>query len=91
MTERAEDLTEEEVVVKPSLTTQEFGVVLGCLIAASERQALPKQRESYLELADKLRDAQWDMLGPMPVQKGMTIVNQILAVEKATAAQLRDS
>ena len=84
MTERA-----EKVMVNLSLSIEEFGTILGCLSAAAERGGVDQLRAAYVELPDKLRDAQRDMLGPMPVAEGMSIVREIQDLEKATVAQLR--
>ncbi len=84
MTERA-----EKVMVNLSLSIEEFGTILGCLGAAAERAVADQLRVAYVELADKLRDAQRDMLGPMSVAEGMSIVREIQDLEKATVAQLR--
>ncbi len=84
MTERA-----EKVMVNLSLSIEEFGTILGCLSAAAERAVADQLRVAYVELADKLRDAQRDMLGPMSVAEGMSIVREIQDLEKATVAQLR--
>ena len=84
MTERA-----EKVMVDLSLSIEEFGTILGCLSAAAERAVADQLRVAYVELADKLRDAQRDMLGPMSVAEGMSIVREIQDLEKATVAQLR--
>ena len=84
MTERA-----EKVMVNLSLSIEEFGTILGCLSAAAERAVVDQLRVAYVELADKLRDAQRDMLGPMSVAEGMSIVREIQDLEKATVAQLR--
>ncbi len=84
MTERA-----EQVMVNLSLSIEEFGTILGCLSSAAERAVAGQQRVAYVELADQLRDAQRDMLGPMSVAEGMGIVRAIQDFEKATVAKLR--
>ena len=81
MTERA-----EKVKVDLSLSIEEFGTILGCLSAAAEQATVGV---TYLELADKLRDAQRAMLGPMSVAEGMSIVREIQDLENATVAELR--
>lgn len=84
MTERA-----EQVVVNLTLSLNEFAMILGCVSAAGERSFSTDQSVAYVELADKLRDAQREMLGPMSVGEGMSIVREIQDVEKATIHQLR--
>lgn len=86
MTERA-----EKARVTLILAPEEFGMLLGCLALAVERSTVPDQRVSYIELSDKLRDAQREMLGPMSVAEGMSIVNEIQEMEKTTVVQLRQA
>ena len=84
MTERAED-----VRVTLSLSPEDFGTVLGCVGLAAERSIETSSRIKYMELADKLRDAQREMLGPMSVAEGMGIVREIQDTEGETLASLR--
>ena len=83
MTERA-----EQVRVTLSLSPEEFGTLLGCVGSAAERAMETNHRIAFMELADRLRDAQREMLGPMSVAEGMGIVREIQDMEKETLASL---
>ncbi len=80
----------EQGTVTLSLSTDEFGVLLGCVSSAEERSTDPDRRSTFIDLADKLREAQRDMLGPMSVAEGMGVVTAIRDTERDTVAFLRE-
>ena len=86
MTERAEKAA---VTLTITLTPEEVGTLLGCLGFAVERSTVDDRQVIYMELADRMRDAQRDMLGPMSVAEGMAVVREVQDIEKATVAHLR--
>ena len=86
MTERA-----EQVKVALSLSPEEFGILLGCVGSAAERSTEMDRRVHFMELADSLRDAQRDMLGPMSVAEGMGVVREIQDTEQDTLVSLREA
>ncbi len=86
MTERAEKAA---VTLTITLTPEEVGTLLGCLGFAAERSTVDDRQVIYMELADRMRDAQRDMLGPMSVAEGMAVVREVQDIEKATVAHLR--
>ncbi len=85
MTERA-----EQAMVTLTLSPDAFGKLLGCVSSAAERSADIDDRVPFMELADRLRDAQREMLGPMSVAEGMGIVREIQDTERATMVSLRE-
>ncbi len=86
MTERVEKAA---VTLTMTLTPEEVGTLLGCLGFAAERSTADDRQVIYMELADRMRDAQRDMLGPMSVAEGMAVVREVQDIEKATVAHLR--
>lgn len=79
----------ETIKAEIDLTPDQYGAIIACVSHVADAVPTGDQATFLHDIADLLRDAQRNFLGPMPIQEGVALTRTIQASEREVALWLQ--